>query len=433
MAAHAPSIEGQVLGAPAMLGVAVLTVVGLWTSNIAMLLLGGLILALSLISKLLAHLSLYEVVAERHPSAAEVPEGDIFTLTFVLENRKPFPVTRIRLTEYLPDGLELVNRDDLVGELIGHTTINETISLSANERVRIHRRVAAMKRGRYRLGPTFIDSGDPFGFFQSKRKERDTRQELLVYPRIHSMPSVALPFRDGAGRRPSPLTWREDPTRPNGVREYIPGDPMKRLDWGAFARRGEPFTRTYDTELVENLIVAVECGTSEAAWRFDPERLEAVASAGATVAKFAIDRQLKVGVIANGVPPSASTPNYLAANTGMGHLKRILAVLASIQSIPMRPLDLMLADRFRRASSEPIALVLVAARISPAIARLLGRLRRQGVSVSVMYLGADPLPTMANVAVHRVFAHFRAPAMERPFDGEQAYRPRHEREKVIHA
>jgi uncharacterized protein (DUF58 family) len=44
------------------------------------------------------------------------------------------------------------------------------------------------------------------------------------------------------------------------LREYVPGDELRHLDWKAFARRGKPMVRSYQVERGQELILLVDCG-----------------------------------------------------------------------------------------------------------------------------------------------------------------------------
>ncbi|UCD43384.1 MAG: DUF58 domain-containing protein, partial [Chloroflexota bacterium] len=84
-------------------------------------------------------------------------------------------------------------------------------------------RTRLLQRGVYPLGPTSLESGDPFGLFPVERVYPPT-DALLVYPLlvdIHDFPNPAgiLPGGEALRRRTPQVT-------PNaaGIREYAPGD-----------------------------------------------------------------------------------------------------------------------------------------------------------------------------------------------------------------
>jgi uncharacterized protein (DUF58 family) len=102
------------------------------------------------------------------------------------------------------------------------------------------------RRGLYTLGPTSLESGDPFGFY-SVRLEYPNSVTMMVMPPVIHLPGldVAPAGRAGEGRRPTRAL--EEDVSTAGVREYSPGDSLRRIHWPTTARRDEPFVRTFDS------------------------------------------------------------------------------------------------------------------------------------------------------------------------------------------
>jgi uncharacterized protein (DUF58 family) len=103
------------------------------------------------------------------------------------------------------------------------------------------------RRGSFRLGPTRLISGDPFGLF---RKENifPIEHSLVVVPLIYEINSFISP----AGLLPGGQVIRSkalDITpHASGVREYVPGDPMKRIHWPSTARRGQLIVKEFEQD-----------------------------------------------------------------------------------------------------------------------------------------------------------------------------------------
>jgi uncharacterized protein (DUF58 family) len=94
-----------------------------------------------------------------------------------------------------------------------------------------------------------IERGDPLGFFTHRSKGIDS-ELTLVLPRFKALAerlnvreleaSVAAP-RAGSG------------TEMFGVREYRPGDPLRRIHWRSSARHGELIVREFEPPGVQTL------------------------------------------------------------------------------------------------------------------------------------------------------------------------------------
>ena len=103
------------------------------------------------------------------------------------------------------------------------------------------------RRGSFRLGPTRLVSGDPFGLFR-KESVFPIEHSLVVVPLIYEINSFISP----AGLLPGGQVIRSkalDITpHASGVREYVPGDPMKRIHWPSTARRGQLIVKEFEQD-----------------------------------------------------------------------------------------------------------------------------------------------------------------------------------------
>jgi uncharacterized protein (DUF58 family) len=109
--------------------------------------------------------------------------------------------------------------------------------------------VGPVRRGPVRARGWVLESFDPLGFF--RRRGRGIDSELaLVLPRFTSLAertnvreleaSLAAP-RSGSG------------TEMFGVREYRPGDPLRRIHWRSSARHGELIVREFEPPGMQTL------------------------------------------------------------------------------------------------------------------------------------------------------------------------------------
>ena len=103
------------------------------------------------------------------------------------------------------------------------------------------------RRGGFKLGPTVLSSGDPFGLFRVE-KTFPAKNSLVVLPMIYEISSFISP----PGLLPGGQVIRRkalDVTpHASGVREYVPGDPMKRIHWPTTARRGKLIVKEFEQD-----------------------------------------------------------------------------------------------------------------------------------------------------------------------------------------
>jgi uncharacterized protein (DUF58 family) len=190
-------------------------------------------LGVLLVSFLWSRTALRGVSVTRRPGSTRSQVGHTFEEAITLVNRSRIP----KLWVELRDESELPNhRASAV--MVGVGGGRERSQL-----VRTHCTV----RGRFRLGPARLHTGDPFGLFLVSRPVPQIHQ-LVVLPLVTPLPSFPLP----SGRLPGGVAVTE-PTQqitPNaaGVREYLPGDGFNRIHWVSTARRGRLIVKEFELD-----------------------------------------------------------------------------------------------------------------------------------------------------------------------------------------
>ncbi|MCA9869159.1 MAG: DUF58 domain-containing protein, partial [Anaerolineae bacterium] len=162
--------------------------------------------------------------------------GERVSVSLELSNPSWFPIPWLRLTETMP--LELAASEQL----------NRVYTLRPRENVVIDYELHCTRRGYYPVGPLRLVVGDLFGFSDADGRD-DAAQFLTVYPRIIPLVRLGLPSRLPHGTLSASRRIFEDPARLRGVREYQPGDNLRRIHWKASAHA--------DTLLVKQLSPAI--------------------------------------------------------------------------------------------------------------------------------------------------------------------------------
>ena len=82
-----------------------------------------------------------------------------------------------------------------------------------------------------------------------------------------------------------------------GLREWVPGDDTRIIDWKATARRGKPIARQYEDERREYLLIVIDAGRQLTAEVDGTSRLEAVVDAALSLAHAAVEHDDNVGAM----------------------------------------------------------------------------------------------------------------------------------------
>jgi len=104
------------------------------------------------------------------------------------------------------------------------------------------------------------------------------------------------------------------------VREYIPGDDIRSIDWNVTARMNRPFVKTFREEREMTVMLLVDISASSRFGSQDRLKSELIAEISATLAFSAIRNQDKVGLILF----SDNVEHYIPPRKGRQHVLRVI-------------------------------------------------------------------------------------------------------------
>ncbi|WEL22067.1 DUF58 domain-containing protein [Halorhabdus sp. BNX81] len=186
--------------------------------------------------------------------------------------------------------------------------------------------MALTERGRHAIGPLSVHLRDVFGLV-SHEIEIGEATDVIVYPQIHDVTgSSALAAELERNRRPE----RQEIDQ---LREYVPGDPLRDIDWKSSAKRLPDL-------VVTEFIGRETMGTIEITISTDRETADRAASAAGSVALFFSHAGLEVGLTApdGNLKPSRGETHrsellQLLAETGPGTLNDRVRTDADIRVV----------------------------------------------------------------------------------------------------
>src|SRR5205807_252503 len=145
--------------------------------------------------------------------------------------------------DHLPEWLEPENPEPIL------------FSAPANSISKIPYRILMKKRGAFNLDSITVRATDPLGIYSfSKRIHTDS--EFLVFPVPEAIPDIVLSGAERYGFRDLPLAAaRGSGVDPDGVREYVPGDPLRRMHWKSTARTGRLNVIEFEESRAVNVII----------------------------------------------------------------------------------------------------------------------------------------------------------------------------------
>ncbi len=164
---------------------------------------------------------------------------------------------------------------------------------------RLDAHVRAGRRGRHTLPSPAARVRGPLGLAAWYRRGGDPA-EVLVYPDMPAAWRIVLAVRQGRFRDPGRLT--RGPlglgTDFESIREYLPDDDIRQVNWRATARLGRPMSNQYRVEQDRDVVCLLDTGRLMAAPLGDRTRLDATVDAATAVALVADEVGDRAGVIA---------------------------------------------------------------------------------------------------------------------------------------
>jgi uncharacterized protein (DUF58 family) len=325
-----------------------------------------------ILGRLWARRSLSAVALERrHDQRAFL--GEKIPVYVKVHNQSWLPVLWLRLHDTVP------------ADLMPGAVFRQVVSLLPRERVRLSYGLVARRRGYYPLGPLVTMGGDLIGSASYENRYADD-DFVIVYPKIVPLTDLGLPSQSPFGTLASRERLFEDPTRIRGVRDYQPGDSLRRMDWKTSARVGRLQVRRYEPAIALETAVFLNLDGADYTQNCRRRATELGIVIAASVAVHLVEKRQAVGLFTNGRDPLAGSFNpspSLPLRKGREHLMNLLDLLACIElaaeeeTVPF--LDLL--NRKSLGLPWGSTVVIITAQEAEGLMSTLLALRRRGLAI----------------------------------------------------
>ena len=217
---------------------------------------------------------------------------------------------------------------------------------------------------------------DLLGLVRKQISFRQTSFELVVLPRTFDVEPLKLAPGDPGSELMARAT--EDLNAPSDIRNYQPGDAMKKIHWKLSLRKGELMVRKFDEPVLQDVLVLMDCsrppswGHPQAEADLRDTLLETTASV--LTAQLATDHQIRLPLPGN---HPVDVDRSMGLPIALDYLSRV---------------DFTQTDRFERVLSMECSrlrkvgcVVIVSARLNIPMVDIMTRMHRTGPNIR-MYL-----------------------------------------------
>ena len=345
----------------------------------------------------------------------------------VVVNREPLPALSVGHTGEVvyrwtnPSSRPAhLNVREVRPDILGGTQPPRELGIPPRAAVREQVPVVPLRRGRETggAGGFVVDSFGPLGLGRH-RARLPLPWDVVVYPplvsvRLRASVAEALRRRDVGSKQ---IRRLGEGRLFESLREWVPGDDLRHIDWKATARRAKVITRQYEAERRQQVLLVLDTGrlmTADVA--SGVARLDFAVQAALELAYAAAQHDDNVGIMtfADGVQ------HFVAPERGRTGVRRVMEVLAEVQPKLVEP-DYPGAFRYLAARNRKRALTVL-------FTDVIDRFASDALVANVATLRPRHLP----LAVTLRNQELDAAAMQRPTTRRDAYR-KAAAEELLHA
>ncbi|MGB2393126.1 MAG: DUF58 domain-containing protein, partial [Poseidonia sp.] len=203
-----------------------LVLIGMMISNQQMMILGLSLIAFIVVNSWISGHG--DVEVQRTLSADNLYKGDDLYVELLVTNRSNRKTQMLDIYDNIPHEMKL------------RSGLNQMqLNLKPGESARIRYVLRCPLRGHYSIGPVSLRARNTFNLGVEEMYV-DHHSDIVIFPQIKDIEEAFL-----RSRTPKMYTGATTLRTPGqgsefySLREYVPGDPFKNINWKAFARTGE--------------------------------------------------------------------------------------------------------------------------------------------------------------------------------------------------
>jgi uncharacterized protein (DUF58 family) len=266
--------------------------------------------------------------------------------------------------------------------------------------------VRPLRRGDYQFGNLNLRWRGPLGLIV-RQARIEAGGTVKVYPNLLDVQRYDLLLRRNRlqelGLRHTRMFGQG--TEFERLREYLPDDDFRRINWKATARRHRPITIEYQTERSQNIVAVLDIGRMMQSPVAQIAKLDYVINAVLFLVYVATGKGDKVGLMTF----ADEVAQFISPRQGRGQFYRMLELLYAVEAQPVEP-------NYRRALSY-LALKQRKRALIVIFTDLSGGMSMQSLVSHVSVLARRSLPLVVTISDPDI----HATTQQRPYDSLTVY------------
>jgi len=239
-----------------------------------------------------------------------------------------------------------------------------TIAVLADETATHSYHVLPLRRGNYQFGHIHLRWTSPLKLF-TRQSTIKASEAVKVYPNIYAIHEYELLVRRDqlAEMGVHSVRLRQEGTVFESLRDYVPDDPYRAINWKATARRGKPITTQYEPDRSQRIVIALDIGRmmrsailvrheSNKTWNM--AKVDFVINSMLLLSYVASRKGDQVGLLVF----ADRVERYIPPGPGMGQFHKLLELMYDLESQPVEA-DYARAINYLRAHQKKRALIIL--------------------------------------------------------------------------
>ena len=215
------------------------------------------------------------------------------------------------------------------------------VALQPGERKSLRLSMLPLRRGRIRLAGITVARSDPLGLCYTRKFMRHP-QSILVLPKRYDLPPIPMPggrkHHSGGIALTTSVGESEEFV---SLREYRPGDSLRKFHWKSWARTGKPIVKEYQEEFFVRHVLILDTFAE----KHHKASFEEAVSLAASFACTIQTQESLLDLIFVGLEVYC-----FSSGRGLGQTDKILEVLADVQPCDDKPFEAIFPTVMSRAA-----------------------------------------------------------------------------------